>query len=161
MNGGVKIRLLALGLLLLPMRGAIAQQANGAMFAISDGKGQISLLWFPPASQWPGGGWKLTDSTGQTLAPKISMADETALQGLSVEDADAVRRLPGVLANPDTSPQRTQLFNIIGLRAMTDPAFARALGIAWTLQSVSPGSRTYSVQGLDASGNPERSAVDE
>ena len=100
------------------------------------------------------GGWKLTDSTGQTLAPKIGMADETALQGLSVEDADAVRRLPGVLANPDTSPKRMQLFNIIGLRALTDPAFARALGIAWTLQNVSPGSRTYSVQGLDASGNP-------
>jgi hypothetical protein len=55
MNVRVKIRLLALGLLLLAVRCAIAQQANGAMFAVSDGKGQISLLWFPPASQWPGG----------------------------------------------------------------------------------------------------------
>ncbi len=154
MNGGVKIRWFALGLLLLAMRSALAQQANGAMFAVSDGKGQISLLWFPPPSQWRGGGWKLTDSTGQTLAPRIGMADETALQGLSVEDADAVRRLPGVLANPDTSAKRMQLFNIVGLRALTDPAYARALGIAWTLPNVSPGSRTYSVQGLDAGGNP-------
>jgi hypothetical protein len=154
MYGRVKIRLLALGLLLLAMRCAIAQQANGAMFAVSDGKGQISLLWFPPPSQWPGGGWKLTDSTGQTLAPRISMADEPTLQGLSVEDADALRRLPRVLANPDASSKRMQLFNIIGLRALTDPAYARALGIAWTLKNVSPGSRTYSVQGLDANGNP-------
>jgi hypothetical protein len=154
MNVRVKIRLLALGLLLLAVRCAIAQQANGAMFAVSDGKGQISLLWFPPASQWPGGGWRLTDSTGQILAPKIGMADETTLQQLSVEDADAVRRLPGVLANSDTSPKRMQLFNIIGLRALTDLAYAQALGISKTLQDIAPGSRTYSVQGLDASGNP-------
>jgi hypothetical protein len=154
MMSRLKFRSVLAVVILLAVRNAFAQQANGAMFAVSDGKGQISLLWFPPASQWPGGGWKLTDSAGQTLAPKISMADETTLQGLSVEDADAVRRLPGVVTNPDASPKRMQLFNIIGLRALTDPAYARALGIAWTVQNVAPGSKTYKVQGLDASGNP-------
>ena len=149
----MKIRLLLLVAVLLAHR-AIVAQANGAIFVVSDGKGQISLLWFPPASQWPAGGWKLSDSTGQTLATKIAMADESALQPLSVEDADAIRRLPAVLTSQDTSPKRQQLFNIIGVRALTDPAYARALGLAWTQQSVSPGSRTYMVTGLDAGGNP-------
>jgi hypothetical protein len=154
MTGRLKIRLLLLAVLLLADRAAIAQQANGAIFAASDGKGQISLLWFPPPSQWPAGGWKLSDSTGQTLAAKIAMADASALQALSVEDADAIRRLPAVMATHDASPKRAQLFNIIGLRALTDPGYARALGIAWTGQNVAAGSRTYTVQGLDASGNP-------
>src|ERR1019366_3884226 len=154
MKGRVKIRLLLLAVLLLADRAAIAQQPTGAIFAASDGKGQISLLWFPPPSQWPAGGWKLSDSTGQTLAAKIAMADETALQALSVEDADAIRRLPAVMATHDASPKRAQLFNIIGLRALTDPGYARALGIAWTGQNVAAGSRTYTVQGLDARGNP-------
>src|ERR1017187_36676 len=154
MIGRLKIRLLLLAVLLLADRAAITQQATGAIFAVSDGKGQISLLWFPPPSQWPAGGWKLSDSTGQTLAAKIAMADESALQALSVEDADAIRRLPAVMATHDASPKRAQLFNIIGLRALTDPGYARALGIAWTGQNVAAGSRTYTVQELDAGGNP-------
>jgi len=154
MTGRTQIRLFLLGMLLIAVRIAVAQQGNGAVFAVSDGRGGVSLLWFPPASQWPAGGWRLTDSTGQTLAAKIGMGDETVLQALSVEDADAVRRLPGVVATQDPSPKRGQLFNIIGLRALTDPAYARALGIAWTGQNIAAGSRTYTVTGLDAGGNP-------
>ena len=154
MMSNVKIRLLVIALLLFGVKQMLAQQANGAMFAVSNGKGQISLLWFPPPSQWPAGGWKLIDSTGQTLAPKIAMADENALQALSVEDADAIRRMPSVLATRDASPKRAQLFNIVGLRAMIDPAYAKAIGISWTLQNVPAGSRTYSVQGIDVGGSP-------
>ena len=154
-----RIRFLLLAALLLADRVTAAQQASGAIFAASDGKGQISLLWFPPVSQWPGGGWKLTDSTGQTVAAKITMADEAALGALSVEDADAVRRLPGVLATNDGSKQRTQLYNIIGVRALTDPKYARALGMSWMGQNVAAGGRTYTVQGLDAGGNPTGAAL--
>ena len=161
MSASKKIALLVLGVLLAAEGGAHAQQANGAMFAASDGKGQISLLWFPPPIAWPAGGWKLTDSTGQTLAAKIAMADETTLGALSVEDADAIRRLPPVLATNDGSKKRQQLFNIVGLRALTDPAYAKALGIAWTLTGVAAGSRTYTVQGLNASGGATARAVDQ
>jgi hypothetical protein len=153
MTASKKIAWLVLGVLLTAEGGAQAQEANGAMFAASDGKGQISLLWFPPATQWPAGGWKLTDSTGQTLAAKIAMADEMALGALSVEDADAIRRLPPVLATNDGSKKRQQLFNIVGLRALTDPTYAKALGIAWTLTGVAAGRRTYTVQGLNAGGS--------
>ncbi len=133
---------------------AAAQDAPGAVFAASDGTGQISLLWFPPPAQWPAGGWKLSDSTGQVVVQKVGIADPTALQALSVEDADAIRHLPDVLSKPSGSPQQKQLANIIGLRALTDPSYARALGLAWTLNGVSSGSRTYTVEGLDASGSP-------
>jgi len=146
--------LLLTALLLLAVRNSAAQEAPGAIFATSDGNGQVSLLWFPPPSQWPAGGWKLSDSSGKVLAPRIAIADPTALQSLSVEDADAIRRLSDVLAKPAATPQRKQLFNIIGLRAMTDPSYARALGIYWTLNKVAPGSHSYKVEGLDSTGMP-------
>ena len=139
-------------LALMPLRPAHAQQNVGAMFAASDGKGHISLLWFPPPSQWPAGGWKLSDSTGQTLVPQITMGDASALQVLSVEDADAIRKLPAVLAQPDTSAQRRNLISILGLRVFSEPTYARAMGLAWAADNVAAGSRTYKVEGLDASG---------
>ena len=139
-------------LALMPARLVHAQQNVGAMFAASDGKGHISLLWFPPPSQWPSGGWRLSDSTGQTLVPQISMGDTSALQSLSVEDADAIRKLPAVLAQPDTSAKRRNLISILGLRIFSEPTYARAMGLAWGLDNVAAGSRTYKVEGLDASG---------
>jgi len=136
-----------------PRTGA-AQESPGALFAISDGKGHVSLLWFPPPSKWPAGGWKLSDSTGQVLVPKISMGDAGALQALSVEDADAIHNLPPILAKPDTSKKGKQLINILGLRVLSEPAYARALGLSWTLENVAAGSRTYKVEGLDSAGKP-------
>jgi hypothetical protein len=139
-------------LLLLAVRTGAAQEASGALFAVSDGKGHLSLLWFPPPSKWPAGGWKLSDSTGQVLVPKISMGDAAALQSLSVEDADAIRKLPDVLAKPDAGAKGKQLINLIGLRAFSEPAYAKALGLSWTLDNVASGSHTYKVGGLDSMG---------
>ncbi len=146
--------LIAVALLFFPARSATAQDAPGALFAASSGKGHISLLWFPPPSKWPAGGWKLSDSSGQVLVPQINMGDATALQSLSVEDADAIQKLPAVLATPDATPKRKTLINIIGLRALSEPAYARALGLSWTLDNVAAGSRTYKVEGLDSAGKP-------
>jgi hypothetical protein len=146
-----------ISLALLPLcavRVTTAQEASGALFAASDGKGHISLLWFPPPSKWPAGGWRLSDSTGQVLVPQINMGDAAALQSLSVEDADAIRKLPAVLAQPDATPKRKQLINIIGLRAFSEPDYARALGLSRTLENVAAGSRTYKVEGLDSAGKP-------
>jgi len=147
--------LISLALLLLcAVRVAPAQDAPGALFAASDGKGHISLLWFPPPSKWPAGGWKLSDSTGQVLVPQINMGDAAALQSLSVEDADAIRNLPAVLAQPDATPKRKQLINIIGLRVFSEPDYAHALGLSRTLENVASGSRSYKVEGLDGAGKP-------
>lgn len=122
------------------------------MFAASDGKGHVSLLWFPPPSNWPAGGWKLSDSTGQVIAPQIKMGDAAALKALSVEDADAVSKLQPVLSKPDASPQHKNLVAILALKAFSDASYARALGLSWTLDNVAPGSRTYKVEGLDDTG---------
>jgi len=155
MTGRSKISLLiSMALWLIAVGLSAAQEAPGALFAASDGKGHISLLWFPPPSKWPAGGWKLSDSTGQVLVQQIGMGDGTALQSLSVEDADAIRQLPAVLAKPDTTPKRKQLINIIGLRAFSEPGYARALGLSWTLDNVASGSRSYKVEGLDSAGKP-------
>jgi len=132
-----------------------AQEAPGTMFAASDGKGRVSLLWFPPPSGWPAGGWKLSDSTGQVLAPQIKIGEEAAaLEALSVEDRDLIQELSLIFASPDSGPQRRQLLAILSLRVFSEPNFARALGLSWALDNVAPGSRAYKVEGLDGTGKP-------
>ena len=129
-----------------------AQEAPGVMFAASDGKGRVSLFWFPPLSQWPTGGWKLSDSTGQLLVPQIKIGEASTLEPLSVEDRDLMQKLPPALANPDSGTQRKQFMAILALRAFSEPSFARTLGVSWTLDNVAPGSRTYKVEGLNSAG---------
>ena len=101
---------------------------------------------------WPTGGWRLSDSTGQVLVPQIKMADPAAMEPLSVEDRDIIQKLSSVFASPDTGQQRKQFLAILSLRAFSEPDFARALGLSWTLNNVSAGSKTYKVEGLDAAG---------
>src|SRR5262249_33602414 len=146
---------LALAALLLAATACPAQENPGAMFAASDGKGHISLLWFPPASKWPAGGWRLLDSSGKVIAANIAMGEPGALQKLSLEDADAIRKLTAVLSRSDANPkQRTQLIGILGMRAFSEPDYARALGLSGTVENAGAGSRIYRVQGLDTAGKP-------
>jgi len=133
----------------------IAQQNGGAAFAVSDGHGNIQLLWFPPAQQWPAGGWSVSDSSGNVLIPHVVMGDAAALAALPIEDADTIKRLPDVLGKPQANEKQQQNFiNLLGLRAFSDPDFARGLGLYATLANVSPGARAYTLQGLDAQGSP-------
>ena len=142
-------------LLFFALLNCSAQQNVGAAFAVSDGSGNIQLLWFPPASQWPAGGWSVSDSSGNMLIPRVAMGDAAALAGLPIEDADTIRRLPDVLGKPQANEKQQQNFiNLLGLRAFSDLNFARALGLYATLANVSPGARAYTIQGLDAQGNP-------
>lgn len=148
--------LLALMVVILAMaRWCAAQDNPGAVFAVSDGKGQIQLLWFPPGLQWPAGGWRITDSAGKVVVQHVAMGDATAMAALSVEDADTIKRLPDALSKPpENAKQQRNFVNLLGLRAFSDVNFARALGLFTTVGSVTPGARTYTVQGLDAQGNP-------
>jgi hypothetical protein len=65
-----------------------------------------------------------------------------------------LRKLPDVRAKPNTSAQGKQLINILGLRAFSEPTYARALGLSWALENVAAGSRAYKVEGLDSAGKP-------
>ena len=143
-----------LSLLALAASFCPAQESPGTMFTASDGKGHVSLFWFPPPSKWPAGGWKLSDSTGQVLVPQIKIGEPTAMGPLSVEDQDTIQKLSAALAVPDSSPQRKNLLAILSLRVFSEPSFARALGLSWTLDNVPPGSRAYKVEGLDSAGKP-------
>ncbi len=130
-------------------------QSSGAAFAISDGHGQISLMWFPPTGQWPLGGWKIEDSAGGIVAAHVSMGDADALKGLSADDAATVQKLPQTLASPAASGSQGKLiYGILALNAFGSPAYARALGLSWMLSGVAPGARTYRISGLSATGQP-------
>lgn len=132
-----------------------SQENGGAVFAVSDGRGKIELLWFPPASQWPAGGWSVSDTSGNMLVPHVAMGDAAALAALPIEDADTIKRLPEVLGKPQANQkQQLNFINLLGLRAFSDLDFARALGLYGTLASVSPGARAYTIQGLDTQGSP-------
>ena len=159
--GSMARYVLALVALQMLARGVCAAQDNpGAAFAVSDGKGQIQLLWFPPGLQWPAGGWRVTDSAGKVVAQHVAMGDAGALAALSVEDADTIRRLPDVLNKPpDNAKQQRNLVNLLGLRAFSDLNFARALGLVATVSNAASGARTYTVQGLDALGNPTAPSI--
>jgi hypothetical protein len=88
------------------------------------------------------------------LVPQIKTGEPTALGPLSVEDQDTIQKLSAALAVPDSSPQRKNLLAILSLRVFSEPSFARALGLSWTLDNVPPGSRAYKVEGLDSAGKP-------
>lgn len=136
-----------------PIRGG-AQENPGAAFVVSDGRGTIQALWFPPASQWPAGGWRISDSSGNVVVPHVAMGDASVLSTLSVEDADTIRKLPTVLSKPAANDkQQRNLINLLGLRAFSDPDYARALGLFAAISNVPSGSRSYTIQGLDQSGN--------
>ena len=148
-------KLAAIGTLLFAPLICVAQQNSGAAFAVSDGHGNIQLLWFPPAQQWPAGGWSVSDSSGNTLIPHVAMGDASALAALPIEDADTIKRLPDVLGKPQANEKQQQNFiNLLGLRALSELNFARALGLYATLANVSAGARTYTIQGLGAQGSP-------
>jgi hypothetical protein len=131
-----------------------AQENPGAAFAVSDGQGHVQLLWFPPASQWPAGGWRISDDSGKVLVPKVVMGDPAALTALPIEDADTIRRLPDELGKPTfTQAQHKNFISLLGIRAFSDVNYARALGLYADLSNAAAGERTYTIQGLDAQGN--------
>ncbi|MGH9560144.1 MAG: fibronectin type III domain-containing protein [Terracidiphilus sp.] len=133
----------------------LAQENPGAAFAVSDGQGHVQLLWFPPASQWPAGGWRISDASGNVLVPKVAMGDSTALAALPIEDADTIRRLPDELSKPTfTQTQHKNFISLLGIRAFSDVNYAQALGLYTALQNAATGAHAYTIQGLDAQGNP-------
>ncbi len=151
------LRKSVIAVLLLVVASAIslAQQNPGAAFAVSDGQGHVQLLWFPPASQWPAGGWRISDASGNVLIPKVVMGDSAALTALPIEDADTIRRLPDELGKPTfTQAQHKNFISLLGIRAFSDVNYARALGLYADLPNAAAGARAYTIQGLDAQGNP-------
>ncbi len=130
------------------------EEAKGALFAASNGKGQIQLLWIPPLGQWPHGGWQIADGQGKVVVERVTFADPEAMKALNEKDAAQLNKLAVDFRSASTPQKQAAVLGIVGLRAMSDPAFARAAGLAWTLNDVPHGTRSYRVTGLGASGQP-------
>jgi len=137
-----------------PAAAVQGKDANGALFAAGDGRGEVRLWWFPPLSKWPAGGWRLEEGGGKVLVPRIVAGASDALQRLSPDDAEAVTKFAANLGRIKALADRRLAFGMIGARAMGDWDYARALGLAWSLSGVS-GRHTYRIVGLDAAGRPD------
>ena len=138
----------------LPAVAVDSKDATGALFAASDGHGRVQLFWFPPAGTWPVGGWRIEDTNGgRVLVPHVVAAAPEALQVLNEKDAQSVRGFIQSVQSA-SSPEQVQLaYGLMGVRALSDPQFARALGLTWTLENVAPGRHTYRVVGINQAGS--------
>ena len=119
-----------------------AGSSDGGFVAASDGRGSITLFWFPPVGKMPAGGFRIDDAAGQTIARVAPDAE-----GRKVVDA--------IRARGAGSEAAVESYSVLGLRATSDFAFARSLALATTLTSVGGGAKRYRAVGLGASGAPD------
>jgi hypothetical protein len=152
---------LLLGLLFLILGTSVqaASKANsGVLLTASDGKGELRVLWAPPAGYWPAGGWRLRDQDGKTLADIKPLAPEH-MQALPDQDRELIQAVIQGLSTATTPEEFAHLRPILGMQAMGSWPKARALGVAHTLLNAPKGQRTYSVVGLDAAGTPSKTVL--
>ncbi len=131
-----------------------ASKATGGCLVASDGKGTLELRWAPAQGQWPLGGWQIQDGRGNVLMAKVAVGEEKYLAGLPSQDIENIRTLAKALPPFKSSAEKSLFFSLQVLRAYSDPAYARALGLARTIEKVAGGSQTYQVVALDAAGRP-------
>ncbi len=126
----------------------------GGCFAVSDGKGTVELRWLPPPGAWPAGGWRVSDGSGRVLAARVAAGDEASLAGLPPRDAAQARGLARGLPAFATAGDRDLFFVSVILKALTNPAYARAIGLGRRLEGLPAGAVVFQVAGLDAAGAP-------
>jgi len=134
----------------------MAQSAapTGGCLVASDGKGTLEFRWVPPRGQWPLGGWQLQDSQGKVLIAKVVSGEQRYQAGLSARDVETVRSLAHSIPSFQSAEQRDIFFALQVLKAYTEPMYARAIGLARTLDNVPAGPQSFRIVGLDASGRP-------
>lgn len=127
---------------------------KGRLYAASDGKGLVQLLWFHSSGFWPEGGWRIQDaSTGRILKERVVPGDPAALAALPEKSQKSLRETLGKIpAAP--AKERKKLLAMLGLAAGSDWNYARAAGLAATLEEVPGGAATYRVVALDRKGTP-------
>lgn len=129
-------------------------QSDGALFAVSNGKGEVNLLWIPPSAKLPQGGWRLEDDTGHVFAERVAPLEEEALRGLPQEDAVAVAKIMERLSTAASAMEQENADTALYVSALIDFRYARALGLASTIRSLPAGPRSYRVTGLNKDGTP-------
>ncbi len=149
------LAMLLVAMLAIPAAAVDSGQATGAVFAASDGHGSVQLFWFPPAGRWPAGGWRIEDAgNGNVAVDHVTAATAEALQKLSEQDAQSVHGFIQTVQAAASPEQIQSAYGLMGVRALSDPQIAHALGLTWTLENVPPGQHKYRLVGLDQAGKP-------
>lgn len=140
--------------LALPGMAAQAAGEDGVLLAASNGQGQVRLLWLSPVEHWPEGGWRILDDQKKTLVPTVRSFDDAAMARLDAEGQESLLGLREAIAESKVAEEREQLNALTALVALSSFDKARAMGLAWVLDGLRTGGRTYRVVGLDKSGKP-------
>jgi hypothetical protein len=127
---------------------------NDGCLALSDGKGTLELLWLPGGEEWPLGGWQIQNNHGKVLVARVAAGEEKFLAGLAPEKAGRIRDLARGLPRFKDADEKENFFFALRFAVLSDPAQARALGFARTLDHVASGPQAYRIVGLDAVGKP-------
>ncbi len=138
--------------------GAVSvKQDKGNIWAASDGKGTVSLFWVPANSAWPAGGWQLervASGKAAVIAKKIMPGlDEDAMKAIAPTDAEGIRTFSSKMKSGSLASDEGKLAGaVFGLKAATDTAFGRAMGLRFIDSSAGSGPVSYRLTALDASG---------
>ncbi|HQT95352.1 MAG TPA: hypothetical protein PK435_12005, partial [Thermoanaerobaculaceae bacterium] len=129
------------------------------VLASPDGTGGVEIFWLPKSATWPVGGWRVERLAGgrtSIVADRVTVGgDPAALAALDPADAELLGRLKPVLTGGTaTQDQRDEANIVASLRAATDLAFGRALGVRFTDHDPGAGQVAYRVTGLDGGGRP-------
>lgn len=135
---------------------APASEARGALLAVSDGKGGLTLVWVPPPGRWPAA-WQVAEEGGRVLLPKVGRGDAYAAAAaarLAPELRNAVQEFDAAYAEAQKAEAALQSYVVTAMRVLTDNSVARAMASSVALADVASGARRYVVTELDAAGRP-------
>lgn len=136
----------------VPGTAGAAEPARGAVYAASNGRGEVRLLWLPVPSVWADG-WRVEDaSTGFVLAAGILPGSSEAMPRLAPDEQAAVRNLGKLLGKEGKELELGAV--VYMLRATTSWDFALGLGLGLAVPSAPPGPRRYRIVGLGRDGSP-------
>lgn len=125
-----------------------AQNKQGLFLSASDGKGNISLIWFVPVDKWQVKGWQLQNSKGKVIKKQILPMSNKAMAELTPEEAGSVKSFLDAIKEVKNKKDKEQVSGFLALTILSSFKKARALGLGCILKNVSPGKRKYKIIGL-------------
>ena len=123
----------------------VADSSKGALWAVSDGKGTVSLFWIPKDLAWPAGGFRLEKTEGKQtviLAEKIDAGqDAAAMAGLLPADREAIEKFRSDIRSGAIPKGEEEIaVTMVGLSAAFRPEFGGHLVCAILTQTRVPAS---------------------
>jgi len=128
--------------------GETSKKRIGAVMAISDGHGNIELMWYPPIGKWPDIGWRILDGKGIVVKKSITPGRKKWMKKLHPDDAKTARKLIEILKSKKNIAQMNKIYAVLAVKEFTIPYFAKAMGLSVSLKKVGKGFRKYRVIGL-------------